>query len=108
MKDEEIRSLFASLKEKTEVLDVDFHVLRVRNKKFLLDAFTDPRFRRIILTINEDFPELSPDVFEVALIHELKHLKYPKFSEKIIHAETIKQYEKIFNKTFPEFEIEIK
>jgi len=108
LRNEEIKSLFASLKEKTEVLDVDLHVLRVRNKKFILDGFTDPRFKRVILTINEDFEELPSEIFSVVMLHELKHLKYPKFSEKIIHAETVKQYEKIFNKSFPEFETEIR
>lgn len=108
MKDEHVIDLFRSLKEKVDVSDVELHILRVRDKKFILDGFTDPRFRRVILTINEDFEQLPREIFSVVMLHELKHLKYPKFSEKIIHAETVKQYERIFNKSFPEVETEIR
>lgn len=104
MKDEQIKNLFNLLREKVGVEEAELQILRVRGKKYILDGFTDPRFRRIILTINEDFPEVSSDVFSVVIIHELKHLKHPKFSEKIIYAETVKQYERIYEKPFPRFE----
>lgn len=100
MKDAQIEELFNSLKIAISV-NANLVIHRVTGGRFIMHGFTDTRYSQITLTINEVWDEPEESIFSIVLIHELKHIKYPKFSEKIIVAETKKQYEEISKEKFP-------